>query len=238
VGLGVWALAATRLPEVLLPGPDDVLQGVIVHHERLAAATWTTLQASLGGLLIAVVAAACGATLFLRSHWVEVALYPYALLVQTVPIVAIAPLLVVWLGYGLPVATVTAGIVAFFPLLTSANLGLRSADPAQLELLQLYGASWTATLVKLRLPAALPFVFSGLRTAVGLAVIGAVVGEFVGSTGHPPCLGYLVLQSARSADTALTFATIFVTAGLALGLFAAVRAAERRIIGPWHGERG
>ena len=167
----------------------------------------------------------------------EIALYPYALLLQTVPIVAIAPLLVVWLGYGLPVATVTAAIVAFFPLLTSANLGLRSASSAQVELLQLYGASWTQTLWKLRLPAALPFIFGGLRTAVGLAVIGAVVGEFVGSTGTPACLGYLVLQSARSADTGLTFATIGVTALLALVLFGAVRLAERHMIGSWHGEQ-
>lgn len=237
LGLAAWSAAASRLPEVLLPGPDDVVRSLIEHRARLGEAAWTTLQASLGGLALAVVAAALGAVLFLRSRWLEVALYPYALLVQTVPIVAIAPLLVVWLGYGLPVATVTAGIVAFFPLLTSANLGLRSANPTQVELLQLYGASWTQTLWKLRLPASLPFVFGGLRTAVGLAVIGAVVGEFVGSTGMPACLGYLVLQSARSADTGLTFATIGVTAGLALVLFGAVRWAEARMIGTWHGEQ-
>lgn len=236
-GLGIWAAAATRLPEVLLPGPLEVLDSGWEHRARLAQASWTTLRASLGGLVIAVGTAALGAALFLRSRWLEVALYPYALLVQTVPIVAIAPLLVIWLGYGLPVATVTGAIVAFFPLLTSANVGLRSVDPAQLELLQLYGASWTQTLWKLRLPAALPFALSGLRTAVGLAVIGAVVGEFVGSTGHPPSLGYLVIQSSRSAETGLTFATIGATATLALVLFGAVRALEARMIGAWHGER-
>ncbi len=237
LGLVVWAAAASGLPEVLLPGPTEVGASLLEHRERLVTATLNTLKASLMGLAVACVAAAAGAALFLRSRWLEVALYPYALLIQTVPIVAIAPLLVVWLGYGLPVATVTAGIVAFFPLLTSANLGLRSVDPAQVELLQLYGATWRQALVKLRLPASLPFVFSGLRTAVGLAVIGAVVGEFVGSTGHPACLGYLVLQSARSADTGLTFATIGVTAALAMALFAAVRLVEGRMIGPWHGEQ-
>jgi NitT/TauT family transport system permease protein len=221
---------------VLLPGPSDVVASLWVHRQRLLLATWTTLQASVGGLAIAMAFAGLGAILFQRSRWLEVALYPYALLIQTVPIVAIAPLLVVWLGYGRPVATVTAAIVAFFPLLTSANLGLRSAEPAQVALLRLYGASWRQTLMKLRLPAALPFAFSGLRTAVGLAVIGAVVGEFVGSTGHPPCLGYLVIQSSRSADTGLTFATIGITALLALMLFALVRWAEIRMIGPWHGE--
>ncbi len=236
LGLLTWAFLASRLPEVLLPGPMEVFSSLVEHRQRLAEASGNTLLASLAGLAIAGVSAALGAGLFLRSRWLEVALYPYALLVQTVPIVAIAPLLVVWLGYGLPVATVTAAIVAFFPLLTSANLGLRSAHPTQVELLQLYGAGWFQAMVKLRLPASLPFVFSGLRTAVGLAVIGAVVGEFVGSTGMPPCLGYLVIQSARSADTGLTFATITVTASIALLLFGLVRWLEARLIGSWHGE--
>ncbi len=236
VGLAAWSLLASRLPEVLLPGPVDVLAALHAHPMRLLRAAGSTLTASVTGLALAMVFGGLGAVVFWRSRWMEVALYPYALLIQTVPIIAIAPLLVVWLGYGLPVAVVTAAIVAFFPVLTSANLGLRSATTAQVELLRLHDASWSQELFKLRLPAALPYLFTGLRSAVGLSVIGAVVGEFVGSSGQPPCLGYLVIQSARSAETALTFATIGACAVLALLLFGLVRLAEARIIGPWHGE--
>jgi len=234
VALGAWWLLSLRLPEVLLPGPETVAAAGWAARATLVQATFETAAASALGLLLAMVIGGVGAVLFLRSRALEAALYPYALLLQTVPIVAIAPLLVVWLGYGRPVAVATAAIVSFFPILTSANVGLRSTSPEHLELLRLYGAGFTAILWKLRLPAALPHVFSGLSTAVGLSVIGAIVGEFVGSNGQPPSLGYVVLRSARSADTGVTFAAIFAATGLALSAFASVRLLERRIIGHWH----
>ncbi len=232
---GWWALSL-RLPPVLLPGPAEVAAEAWSGRERLLQAGANTALSSLIGLCIAGAAGLGGGVLFLRSRWLEAALYPYAILIQTVPVVAIAPLLVVWLGYGSPVAVSTAAIVSFFPVLTAANLGLRSAAPEQLELLALYGASWWQLLLKLRLPASLPFLFSGLRTAVGLSVIGAIVGEFVGSNGAPVTLGYLVLQSARSARTGMTFAAIGCATALALAAFTAVRLAESRLIGRWHGE--
>lgn len=234
LALAAWWVAALRLPEVLLPGPLEVATAAWRAREQLVEATLQTGIASLLGLLLAVAVGISGAVLFLRSRALEAALYPYALLLQTVPIVAIAPLLVVWLGYGRPVAVATAAIVSFFPVLTSANVGLRSTSPEHLELLELYGAGFWAQLVKLRFPAALPHLFSGLSTAVGLSVIGAIVGEFVGSNGQPASLGYLVLRSARSADTGVTFAAIFAATGLALLAFGSVRLAERRIIGAWH----
>ncbi len=232
---GWWALS-TRLPPVLLPGPAEALRDAIDARAQLAEATWNTAVSSAIGLAIAAAAGVSGGVLFLRSRWLEAALYPYALLVQTVPIVAIAALLVVWLGYGGPVAVTTAAIVSFFPVLTSANVGLRAASEEQVELLRLYGAGWWQELIKLRLPGSLPFLFAGLRTAVGLSVIGAIVGEFVGSNGAPPTLGYLVLRSSRSAQTGLTFAAIACATGLALAAFAIVRLLEARLIGPWHGD--
>ena len=234
VALLAWWLGSLRLPEVLLPGPLEVADAGWDAREQLVEATVQTGIAALLGLAIAAAVGLAGAVLFLRSRALEAALYPYALLLQTVPIVAIAPLLVVWLGYGRPVAVATAAIVSFFPILTSANVGLRATSPEHLELLRLYGAGFTARLLKLRLPAALPHLFSGLSTAVGLSVIGAIVGEFVGSNGQPASLGYVVLRSARSADTGVTFAAIFAATGLALVAFGAVRLAERRIIGAWH----
>ncbi len=233
--LSGWAALSSGYPPVLLPSPVEVLQASIAGAATLAEATATTAVASLAGLLIAVGLGLLGAMLFSRSRWLEAALYPYALLVQTVPIVAIAPLLVVWLGYGLPPAIASAAIVSFFPVLTAANLGLRSTPTEQVELFALYRASFLSTLLHLRLPGALPFLFSGLRTAAGLSVIGAIVGEFVGSNGFPPSLGFVVLRSARSADTATSFAAIFAAAALALVFFSAVRLLEKLSIGRWHG---
>ena len=233
--LAWWGLSL-KYPPVLLPSPLEVLTEGWSGRAKLLEATWNTALSSAGGLLIAGAFGMSGGILFLRSRWLEAALYPYALLVQTVPIVAIAPLLVVWLGYGAPVAVTTAAIVAFFPILTAANVGLRGVSEEQVELLTLYGASWWQQLIKLRLPASLPYLFSGLRTAVGLSVIGAIIGEFVGSNGAPPTLGYLVLQSSRSAQTGTTFAAIFFATALALAAFGAVRLAESRLIDPWHGD--
>ena len=233
--LAGWAALSARYPPVLLPSPVEVIQAASSGSGTLIEATVTTAVASLTGLLLAVGFGLIGAMLFSRSRWIEAALYPYALLIQTVPIVAIAPLLVVWLGYGSPPAIASAAIVSFFPVLTAANLGLRSTPREQVELFSLYDASFLRTLIHLRLPGALPFLFSGLRTAAGLSVIGAIVGEFVGSNGLPPSLGFVVLRSARSADTATSFAAIFAAAALALIFFSAVRLLEKLSIGRWHG---
>ncbi|MCB9780037.1 MAG: ABC transporter permease subunit [Alphaproteobacteria bacterium] len=237
-GLGVlalWAAVAAPLSPVLLPSPLEVAQAAVAHRERLLQATLHTGLASVAGLLVAVVLALLGAVAFHLSRALELALYPYALVVQTLPVVAVAPLLVVWLGYGTPVAVAAAAIVAFFPVLTSTHLGLRAADAGQVELLRLYGATRWQELARLRLPAALPFVFGGLRAAGGLSVIGAVVGEFVGSNGVPPSLGYLVVHASRSAETPLSFAAIGCSAMLALLLFSLTRLLERRFVDRWHG---
>jgi len=235
VALAAWWAVAARMPPVLLPTPLEVAESAWTQRDRVGEATWTTFLASLAGLGTASVFAIGGAALFQRSRWIERALYPYALLLQTVPIIAIAPLLVVWLGYGTPVAITTSAIVCFFPILTATNQGLRAADPAQVELFRLYGASRFQELRLLRWPSALPFLFTGYRAAVGLSVIGAIVGEFVGSNGSPASLGNLVIRSAGSADTPLTFAAIIASTGLALILFGTVRLVEARTIGRWQG---
>ena len=233
-----WAGLASQTSPVLLPSPRAVLGALVTERAALAEATAYTALASGAGLAAASALGVAGAVLFQRSRWLEAALYPYAIFIQTVPIVAIAPLLVVWLGYGLAPAVASAAIVSFFPVLTSANAGLRSVSAEQLELFRLYGASWGQTLWRLRLPAAAPFLLSGLRTAAGLSVVGAIVGEFVGSNGIPPALGAVVLRSARQAETAQTFAAIFAAAALAFAFFSVVRGVERQVIGAWHGDQG
>jgi NitT/TauT family transport system permease protein len=235
LGLAAWAALSARLPAALLPSPGEVLAAAGASAGALLRASAETAASALLGLALAWGLGLGAAVSFLRWRPLEAALYPYALLVQTMPVVAIAPLLVVWLGYGRPVAVVTTAIVCFFPVLTAAHVGLRSTAATELELFALYGASWLQELRLLRLPAALPYLFGGLRTTGGLAIIGAIVGELVGSNGSPPSLGFLVLRAARSADTGLSFAAIFSAAALALGLFGLVRWAERRLIGAWFG---
>ena len=240
VGLSLlvgWHGLSLMLPPFLMAGPLEVLQAMVRHASVLATAAATTGSAALAGLGIAAITGLALGGLFTASRVAERALYPYALLVQTVPVIAIAPLLVVWLDYGWWVSTVSAAIVSFFPLLTGAHVGLRATDPDRLALLRLYGASPLQQLRLLRLPAALPHILAGLRTAGGLAVIGAVVGDFVGSNGQPPSLGFVVLKAAASADVARSFAAVVVSAILALVLFAATRALEQRTIGGWHGDR-
>lgn len=236
VALLAWSLLALRVPPVLLPAPSDVARAVVLRAADLATATAHTAQAALLGLLLALLAGTLLAVLFRRSRWLMLALTPYALLLQTLPIVAIAPLLLVWLGYGTPVATVTAALAAFFPVLAAAHAGLGAATQSQVELLRLYGATWTQELLLLRLPGALPSLMTGLRTAGGLAVIGAIVGEFVASNGLPLSLGYLVLRSARAADPAMSFAAIGAASGLALVIYGAVVLVERQLIGRWAGK--
>ena len=240
VGLVVlvgWQLLSATLPPFLMAGPLEVLSALSAHAGKLAHSAWITGSAAVAGLCIATLSGLLLGGLFATSRTAARALYPYALLVQTVPVIAIAPLLVVWLDYGWWVSCVSAAIVSFFPMLTGAHVGLRATDPDQLALLRLYGAGHRQQLLLLRLPAAAPHIFAGLRTAGGLAVIGAVVGDFVGSNGQPPSLGYVVLKAAAAADVARSFAAVVVSALLALALFGLTRVAEHATIGAWHGDR-
>ncbi len=232
----LWAGLASVTSPVLLPAPQDVVLALVEGRAQLAEATLHTALASLGGLGIAVLLGLTGAVLFHLSRTLELALYPYALVIQTLPVIAVAPLLVVWLDYGTPVAVASAAIVSFFVVLTSAHRGLSAASSAQVELLRLYGASRWQELRLLRLPASLPYVLTGLRSAGGLAVIGAVVGEFVGSNGVPRSLGYEVLYAIRTSSTDRSFAAIACAAALSLGYFVVVRQAERLLVGRWSQE--
>lgn len=234
LGLAAWTLLARRYEAIILPSPEEVFHaGRGISGEILVATGWTA-AAALTGLGIGLFLACIFAVLFVRFRWLELALYPYAVILQTLPVIAIAPLLVIWLGYGLGVSCVTAALVCFFPLLTSLHLGLNSTPSDGVALFRLQNASFRDMLLKLRVPYALPYLFSGLRSGVGLAVIGAVVGEFVGSNGSPPSLGYLTMRKLRSAETAEGFALILASGLLALSLFLLVRLLERRVLSSWH----
>jgi NitT/TauT family transport system permease protein len=234
-GAVAWHLAALRLGPLLLPTPVDVARAIVEERNRLGEALFHTATAAMGGLLLATSLAMLAAILSWASAAVRVALVPYTVLVQVIPIVAIAPLLVVWLGYGKGVAASTAAIASFYPVFSAASTGIRAPGQDLVDLFRLYGASRLQELWRLRLPASLPATFSGLRSAGGLSVIGAIVGEFVGSNGFPPTLGQLVVYTARSAELDLCFGAIAAAAALALVVNATLARIERRVIGGWYG---
>lgn len=234
-GTLAWWLVARHVGPLLLPTPDAVLRVAFTEHERLLEASGNTALAALGGLGAASVLALGAAIAAWWSAPLRLALTPYTVLVQVVPIAAIAPLLVVWLGYGLAVAASTAVIASFYPIYSAVSTGLVAPTQDLVDLFRLYGARRHQELWRLRLPAALPALFSGLRTAGGLAVIGAIVGEFVGSNGFPPTLGQIVVYSARSARLDLCFAAVGAAGLLALVSLTVIRFAERRAIGHWYG---
>jgi NitT/TauT family transport system permease protein len=215
----------------LLPPPSKVFQTLTGDWSKdLSRAMWETTWGALAGFGLSI---ACGliiAILLASSRWVQRAFYPYAIFFQTVPIIAIAPLLVIWFGFGLPTVIASAFIVSIFPVIANTLTGLLSTDPALRDLFRLYGATGPATLLKLKLPSALPNIMTGLRIAAGLAVIGAIVGEFVGGGG----LGAVVDVARTQQRTDKVFAAVLLASLLGLALFGAVNLLSRLTLRHWH----
>lgn len=231
--VAAWEIAvrALEVPVFLVPPPSAVLATAWQERVALAGSLWTTTSGAGLGFLLSITLGTGAGLLFSLSRWLERGLYPYALFLQTVPIVAVAPLLVLWFGPGLRAVAVSAFIVSVFPVIANTLAGLRSVDPRAADLFRLYGASLTDTVLKLRLPTAAPSILTGFKVAAGLSVIGTIVGEFVagfaeGSAG----LGITVLAAYRQLRTDLLFAAVLLAALLGLSLFALVSAASAWIL--------
>jgi NitT/TauT family transport system permease protein len=219
----------------LLPPPSAIVRAAWQERALLASATLATARTSVLGFVASGVLGVASAVALSSSRLAERALYPYAIALQTVPIVAIAPLLVVWLGAGPRSVIAAAFIVSLFPVLTNTLAGLRGVDPALRDLFRLYGASRLATLTKLSLPAATPSIAVGLRVSAGLAVIGAIVGEFVaGFAERDPGLGIVVMTAYRQLRTDLLFAAVAGSALLGITLFLAVSLAAWIVLRNWY----
>ncbi len=232
----VWQLAVRwmGIPAWKVPAPSDIAVAAYEHAVDLsAAAAHTALAATAGFAASALIGVAAG-VLLSSTRLMERAFYPFAVFLQTVPLVAIAPLLVLWVGQGLAAVTVSALIVSLFPVIANTLSGMRSVDPALRDLFRLHRATPIQTLLKLKLPAATPDIFTGLRIASGLAVIGAVVGEFVAGSFDQQGLGLLVLSASRNLRTPLLFAAVGAASLLGLALFATVNLAGRRLLRNWH----
>lgn len=231
IALAEAVVRALEVPAYLVPPPSRIFQAMIASRSALATATMTTALAALAGLAGSMVVGLLGGAILASSRLVERAFYPYAVFLQTVPIVAIAPLLVLWFGAGLRAAAVSAFIVSVFPVIAATLSGFRGVEPSLRDLFRLYRASRLATLFKLELPSALPSILTGFRVASGLAVIGAIVGEFVagfseGSAG----LGITVLAAYRQLRTDLMFGAVMAASLLGLSLFGAVEVASRALV--------
>lgn len=225
LGLLAWEVLVRALKPAayLLPPPSSIAAAARADFVTLAGACLTTGASAVSGFLLSAVLGVLIAVVLSTSELVERAFHPYAILLQTVPIVAIAPLLVLWFGVGPRAVTASAFIVSVFPVITNALHGIRSVDQNLRDLFRLYGASRLAVLWKLELPHATPSIATGLRIAAGLSVIGAIVGEFVaGFAEGSPGLGIVVMSSYRQLRTDLLFAAVGCSALLGIVLFGAV----------------
>ena len=235
--LATWEVLARALqiPAFLLPPPSAVARATLAELGDLALAASVTGRAALYGFLMSACVGTLVAIAMSTSRILERAFYPYTVFLQTVPIVAIAPLLVLWFGAGMRSVMVSSFIVSVFPVITNALSGIRSVEPALRDLFRLYGASRLSTLTKLELPAALPAIVTGLRVAAGLSVIGAIVGEFVaGFSESGAGLGIVILSSYRQMRTDLLFSAVLFAALLGLVLFGAVNLAGHLLLSRWH----
>lgn len=231
VGLLVWEVwvRVDHTPAWLLPSPSAIARGLIDDRGLLAHHGWVTLQEVLLGFAAALIAGVLLAIAIDGSALVSRAVYPIVVASQAIPIVALAPLLLVWFGYGLAPKVIVTALVAFFPIVVTCVDGLRSADRDALELVRAMGGGRLARFRLIKAPSALPALFSGARIGVTVAVIGAVFGEYVGSNAG---LGYLMNISSGRLLTVRVFACIVVLATLAVGLFGLAGWLERRLL-PW-----
>ena len=224
-----WGVRAFGIPFYILPSPGRIAGLIVLDQGLLLSQAQVTLGEVFVGFVIAFVLGACLALLIFSSRVVERAVYPLIIASQTVPVFAIAPLLIVWFGYGMASKVAMAALIVFFPIVVNTVDGLRAADADAVNLLVILGASPSQILWKIRVPAALPFVFSGTRIAVATSVIGAVIGEWVGSTQG---LGFLMIHANAQLHIDLVFAAIVYLSLMAIGLFVAVSGIEWLVL-PW-----
>ncbi|MEO1403872.1 MAG: ABC transporter permease [Cyanobacteria bacterium J06635_1] len=226
----------TQTPPYILPGPGLVIKTLLEEWPDLFRSMLVTIQITVVAFIAAVISGLLIAILFTQSKWIERSFFPYAVILQTTPIVAIAPLIIIWLQNNTFLALVVcAWIVAFFPIVSNTTLGLNSADHTLRNLFELYGASRWQTLLYLRLPAALPYFLGGLRISGGLALIGAVVAEFVAGTGGARSgIAYQILMSSFNLQIPRMFAALLMTTVLGVTIFVGLTVLSDQLLKHWH----
>jgi NitT/TauT family transport system permease protein len=237
LALGSWEgiVRWQDLPPYILPGPILIARTVVSDWGTLFPSLLVTLAITAAAFLASAVLGLALAILFTQSPWIERAFFPYAVILQVTPLVAIAPLIILWVKW-IPLALlICAWLVAFFPVLSNTVLGLTSTDRNLVDLFRLYGATRGQALRYLRLPAALPYFLGGLRISGGLALIGAVVAEFVAGTGGAQSgLAFRILEAGYQLQIPRMFAAVFLISAAGVLIFALLTGLSRLALGRWH----
>ncbi|HET9042087.1 MAG TPA: ABC transporter permease [Burkholderiales bacterium] len=237
VVLVLWhvLVKAFDVPKFLVPGPLLVLDTLIADWGLLFNSLLVTLKITFGAFFLAVIIGTTVAFLFVQSRWVEMSLFPYAVLLQVTPIVAIAPLIIIWVKQPTLALVVCATIVALFPIISNTILGLRSVNPGLINLFRMNKATRWQTLTQLRIPSAAPYFFGGLRISSGLALIGAVVAEFVAGTGGTGAgLAYQILQAGYQINIPRLFAALLMITVTGVLLFLLMVFLSKLALASWH----
>lgn len=237
VMLAAWeAVVRIRgIPHYILPGPILIAQTLWSDWGTLSESLWITLRITFAALIAAITVGVSLAIIFTQSKWLEKSLFPYAVILQVTPVVSIAPLIIIWVGDINLSLLICAWIVAFFPILSNTILGLNSADHNLINLFQLYRAGRWQTLRYLRLPAALPYFLGGLKISGGLALIGAVVAEFVAGTGGSASgLAYRILESGYRLQIPRMFAALLLISLSGIAIFFLTSWISYLLLRHWH----
>ncbi|MBI4207171.1 MAG: ABC transporter permease [Betaproteobacteria bacterium] len=229
IGGWEWYVAAYKVSTLILPPPSHILSAL---HTGLASGVYVkallvTLQAILLGFLLSASVAFILGTLISQVRLIEATIYPYVVALQTLPKIAIAPLILVWVGLGIESKIIIAALVSFFPMLVNTIVGLKSASADKLELMHALTASRIKTFFLVKLPEALPYIFAGLQIGIVLAVLGAIVGEFVGAKAG---LGYLIIQMNYTMDVAGMFAVLVILGVMGVVLNVLIAVLRKRVI--------
>jgi len=235
--LFIWdrVVVALDIKPYFVPRPGLVLEAAQDHASQLRTATMLTAAGALSGFGVSLAVGTITALLFAQSKIIQRSLYPYAIFLQTVPIVAIAPIVIIWFGTGFQSVVVVAFIISLFPIITNTTAGLTTIDASQLELFEMYNASRWQVLTRLRLPNAVPYLVTGAKVSSGLSVIGAIVGEVYAGYGSDSYgLGYLISVSSSRSETAYAFAAMFCSTLLGLVVFALSGFVGSTVLARWH----
>jgi NitT/TauT family transport system permease protein len=234
----LWELALRlfHVPSYMLPSPLAVARAVAAKFPSLVGSFAITAEEAAGGLLVSIIVGVGVALIFAQSRWVRKMLYPWTLLLQTVPIVAIAPLILMWFGAGLPSVTLIAFIISLAPIIANTTQGLISVDENLVHLFLMHNASPAQILFKLRLPHSVPSLFVGIRIASGIAVIGAITGELYAGSSSVGVggLGYSILYASSQLQTDYLFALVLAATMLGFGFLFLVMFLEWYFLHNWH----
>ncbi len=234
-----WAVCHWEIKKFVLPAPSAIWQALVDDDGKLFEAALITLRTTLIAFVLAVISGLSLAALFASSKLAEAMLAPYTVILQVTPVVAIAPLILVWvkLDNAWLAVLILAWIVAFFPVLANATAGLKAADANLRDLFRLYRASRWQTFRRLLLPSALPYILAGLKTAGGLALIGAVVAEFAAASGASGGLAWRILESGNRLQVSKMFAALILLAMMGILIYLALSLFEWLMLRRWHGEQ-